>query len=348
MLSRAGAEGTLCVRCSHEMRVEQVVGGASRFDQQLDAADGDADGEAGVCFLGAMHPATSLSLTLDMSSVSEAYTRSARAHPGVVQAALRYTRPDGKQRLRIFVAKASFASSTGEWLRSVDIDATALLAARIATLHASAREKDERDEDGLASRADELAAAWARRYAAPRTAVREGWLWNSTSTIGYNASSVPNLSALLRRLHRLRASPAACDADANADAAHAARLLLLTAPAALATRIATPPLPRIASQQMSPIGALRPPGTPRKVNPTGAPPASRFDLENHEASGEDDDEAKAKEGGAASTLAALMELTLAERRRHGGHSAGMGGGGLQAELSLSAWCEAIGSVVLDG
>ena len=69
--------------------------------------------------------------------------------------------------------------------------------------------------------------------------------------MGYDASAVPALPLLLRRLHSLRASPAATHAGASADtdAVHAAWLLLLTAPAAIAARIAAPQRPGAAADR---------------------------------------------------------------------------------------------------
>ena len=330
-VGRRGAAGALTVRCSHDMSVSQVVGCAASFNPAVDAADGDADGD-GVCFLGAMHPATTLSLILDVSAVSDEYTRSARSPAGVVQAALRYTRADGERRLRIYVARAPFASTTDEWLRALDLDATALLAARTAALAASRVEKDDRDANALAQRADAIAQNWVRCYAVPRLGVRKGWLWDATTTVGYDASAVPNLAALLRRLHRLRSSPAACaNDDVDVDAAHAARFLLLTAPAPIAARIAMPPPPRTTAPPTGPIGALRPTGamSPRVAH------TPAVNLES-DADGEDADADPA-----TAALAALAKLTLAERRGRGVPSD-------EFSSSLSAWCDALGGVVLDG
>ena len=240
-VGRRGAAGAVTARCSHGMCVEQVMGGASRF-KQSDGVAGDAEAD-GVCFLGAIDPTSTLSLTLDVSDVDAHAVdmRGASTAIGVVQVALRYTRPDGESRLRTYLVSAPFATSAEDWLRSLDVDATALLVARTAALHASATEKLARDGDAIAARAAELGAGLARRYGAPRLSVRRGWLWDSSTTVGFDVGSVPRLPTLLHRLHSLCASPAALNAAADPDVAHAARLLLLTAPAKVAARIAAGP-----------------------------------------------------------------------------------------------------------
>ena len=236
-LPRRGSCGALSVRCSDGMSVSEVIGGAAPFEREDESIAGEAASGDGVCFLGAIHPTTTLSLMLDVSEVSGDWKRRPSAY---VQAALRYIRPDGEQRLRTYLVRAPFAKSLDEWLRSLDADATSLLASRLIALRACATEKDARDGgNALAAHVDDFGAGWARRYGAPRTVLERGWLRNYERTIGYDASATIHLPYLLEGLHKLRSSQAAVHAGvADPDAAHAARVMLLTARAEVAKAVA--------------------------------------------------------------------------------------------------------------
>ena len=230
------SRGRLTVRCSGGLAVDRVIGGALPFDPSTDCADGDEAAADGVCYIGSMQPATCLSLSLDVSGVAAA----GEGRYGVVQAAVRYVTAAGEHRLRTCTARALLTAHTGEWLSSLAVAPTALLACRLAAIDAADSERSARDETALARIAGEVAARWARLYARPLEAVAKGWLWDSVRTVGYDASAPP-LPQLLRRLHQLSRSPSALHLAADLDAAHAARLLLLTAAAPLATAAAIPP-----------------------------------------------------------------------------------------------------------
>ena len=242
---RCGASGCLTVRCSSGLRVDQVIGPATPFDAAKDCSpDGEESADDGACFLGWLDPSTCVSLSLDVRGVDGSYVGGGvggRGRPALasVQAALRYVGTDGEQRLRTYTLRAPVTPHTQEWLAAVDVEATALLAARLAALSAGAVERDARDPSALAARAAELASGLAELYGAPIEDVARGWLWNSVRTVGYDASAAP-LPELLARLHHLGRSPSSLELARDLDAAHAARHLLLTAPPALARRVAAP------------------------------------------------------------------------------------------------------------
>lgn len=306
-VSSRGAAGRLTVRCSSGIRVERVIGGASPLETtDLEAGESEADG---VCFLGALHAAACLSLVLDASGVADKAAQRQSGAPapiGSVQAALRYTGADGEPRLRTYTLSAPLSASTDQWLASVDVEATTLLAARGVGLHAMSAERETRDPASLAAAADALASSWARLFGEPRHQVQRGWLWNSSTTVGYDTSAPP-LPSLLRQLHRLRTSPSALDAAYDADAAHAARLLLLTAPAPLATRVAT---------SMAVSGGSS-------------------------AEGEDEDGCDAVETALSAAASRLAALSLQQA------GAGLPPSAAHhesTELTFDDWCEAVGSV----
>ena len=235
-----GLAGVLSVRCSRGMRVARVVGAALSF-QKTDAAPGES-GDDGVCFVGVLHQASCLSISLDTSAVADSdgpESTQPGGHSAVVQAALRYESAGGERRLRVFTACTSFTSKPSRFLASLDVDATALLAARLAALDACAMEMTSHATNALAAAAAVLAKNWVEAHGSLLTTVREGWLWNRTVVVGYS-SSEPALTKLLCRLYALGTSAAAHRRGVDADAAHAARLLLLTAPPGIAPACTRP------------------------------------------------------------------------------------------------------------
>ncbi|KOO23410.1 hypothetical protein Ctob_005197 [Chrysochromulina tobinii] len=142
-------------------------------------------------------------------------------------------------------------------LSALDVEASALLSARLAAVEACNLEKSERTGNALARAVVARAKALAARYGVPRLRVHEGWLWNSTTVLGYDVAEAP-LPELLRRLHEVALGPAAVrtgrgraqdgaqehvtavDVAVDIDAVHAARIGLLTLPAKEAARHAAP------------------------------------------------------------------------------------------------------------
>ena len=305
-VGQRGAAGALTVRCSDGICVGQVVGSAVKFEAATDCAP-DESKEDGVCFMGALHTTTCLSLTLDVGAVSDSSGAAShgrvRRVQGVVQAALRYTAASGEQRLRTYTIRAPITPNTQEWLGSVDVEVTVLLAARVAALAACAAERDTRDPASLSRCAAEVGAGWARLYGEPRQGISKGWLWNSSKTIGYDARHAP-LPQLLRRLHLLANSPSALHRAADADAAHFARLLLLTAPPPLAKLVAVPD------------------------------ETSRGDV-----LGEDEER---EDAGVASASACLAALSLSTLAAGGGQHVVTDGGEAHARPSLREWLDGIG------
>ena len=221
---------------------------------------------------GGAHGASCVSLALDVSAVDDASAArpSGGAAPvATIQAALRYTAASGEARLRTITCSARLTATRDEWLASVDVGAASLLMARLAALRAGATERDTRDPAALSRTAAQLAAELARARTARRLLRRgrardgdggggatppppRGWLsglvataaaavWNRAAGGGTTAVDVrrtPCLAALLRRLHGLCASASSLAVAGDADAAHAARLLLLSAAPPLAARMA--------------------------------------------------------------------------------------------------------------
>jgi hypothetical protein len=140
-------------------------------------------------------------------------------------------------------------------LSALDVEASALLSARLAAVEACNLEKSERTGNALARAVVARAKALATRYGVPRLRVHEGWLWNSTTVLVYDVAEAP-LPELLRRLHEVALGPAAVrtgrgraqdgaqehvtavDVAVDIDAVHAARIGLLTLPAKEAARCA--------------------------------------------------------------------------------------------------------------
>ena len=230
-----GTAGCVSVRCSPGLSVSRVVGPAMDFDASTDAAEGES-GDDGVCYVGGLHTAACLSLVLD-SSAARPDSHDARA---IVQVALWYTTGAGERRLRTFTVQPALTPDPTVWLSSIDTEATALLAARLAALEACAREKEVREPGCLSRLASELAAEWAACHGRPRMGEAKGWLWTSKTLLGYTLDD-PTVVELVRRLHGLCTCAASVRPGHDVDAVQEARLTLLTAPAAEAALAALPP-----------------------------------------------------------------------------------------------------------
>ena len=111
--------------------------------------------------------------------------------------------------------------------------------ASLAAVEACSREKEARVPSVLSDHAAQLATDWAHRYGTPRTEQRSGWLWTSSVVVGHEMIEPP-LPFLLHQLYLLSASPADVRDGADMDAAHVARLKLLTAPAEAAAAQSAP------------------------------------------------------------------------------------------------------------
>ena len=272
--------GVLMVQCTAGVAVERVIGPALGFEPS-DAPPGEV-GVNGVCSVGVLDARTTLTLSLETRGATPApCSRGAGVAAGagggnaggggggvVVQAAFWYRSPGGPQtpretRVRVFTAQARLwcgsntdrAAQVSAVLSALDVEASAVLSARLAAVEACAIEKSERAGNALARAVAARAKALAARYGAPRLRVHEGWLWNSSTVLGYDVAEAP-LPELLRRLHEVALGPAAVrtgrgcaqdgaqehvpavDVDVDVDAAHAARIGLLTLPAVEAARCA--------------------------------------------------------------------------------------------------------------
>jgi hypothetical protein len=285
--------GVLMVQCSAGVAVARIIGPAIGFEPS-DAPTGE-DGAHGVCYVGVLDARTTLTLCLDTRSATPApcCRRAGGGYGGVggggvggnaggggggvvVQAALWYRSPGGPQtprqtRVRVFTAQAGLwrgssqpssqpsstdrAAELSAVLSALDVEASALLSARLAAVEACNLEKSERTGNALARAVVARAKALAARYGVPRLRVHEGWLWNSTTVLGYDVAEAP-LPELLRRLHEVALGPAAVrtgrgraqdgaqehvtavDVAVDIDAVHAARIGLLTLPAKEAARCA--------------------------------------------------------------------------------------------------------------
>ena len=272
-----GCRGALSIFCPEGMHVGQVVGAATGFED-CDAAEG-GPAAAAACHLGVLRHDSTVCVRLFLHAPLSAALPPRGGGPGgarraVIQAALRYVSCTGETRLRTLTVCAPLAQPADPprargapteaaadarpdwadgWLGSVRPGPTGLLACRLLALAACAEERDSREAAASEAVADAAASSWLESCAVPQVEVSRGWLWNSSTTVGYRlpseGPSTPSpaggaLEALLRTSYALRRSPAAAAAHLrrDCDAAQAARLALLTRPAGCASRLAAPRL----------------------------------------------------------------------------------------------------------